>query len=435
MAPAFFFELGVPSQNPENSMMNQIALLFFSVCYLTSAWASNGAGYGGGESPALKTAYLYLGSALHQIRLGVDREQLGSAEACARINEPAICRTLGSLTQNQKKQVAEFLVRHVEGLIKSWTDLQVSFTAELILVTGPNGEKISVAARTKLDSSGEVTFNEGSINTLSSYGLMALVAHELGHKQKIEKGDNGFRGGFLQDNEVFGEFKQADGGRVFLDAMGATLAAYQMQHQGQVPVASIEGCRKDSVAHLLKNATYFGEKGGRGLASLNPGEMVASVALSQFIAGIHSRDFTLSIWVKSEGDAETKTARLILSNIDYEAKNPHGLELAQLKNGNLGVVIGDKSIADTGAALTAGRFHQVGIRRKDEQVAIFLDGKKVKTIEAHLPQFASETNVFVGRAAKPAAGFWEGNIPLISVTERALSDDDMKKSFLCPGAV
>lgn len=78
---------------------------------------------------------------------------------------------------------------------------------EPLLVTGPDGKPMVVAARTELGPLGPIELNRDAIKTMLPTQVLFLIAHEFQHKSN-------FRGVFVDDNTAIGPFVN---GRELLD--------------------------------------------------------------------------------------------------------------------------------------------------------------------------------------------------------------------------
>lgn len=94
-----------------------------------------------------------------------------------------------------------------------------------LLVEGPDGEMMSVTARTSLSAEGVIEFHRDSVKTLIPTQVLFLLAHEFQHKVQ-------FQGKFISDNEVIGPFSD---GRELLDTIASALVhvAIQKGHIGR----------------------------------------------------------------------------------------------------------------------------------------------------------------------------------------------------------
>ena len=84
---------------------------------------------------------------------------------------------------------------------------------ETLLVIGPDGKPMPVAARTQLGPSGEVEFNRDAIKLMAPTQILFLMAHEFNHKSS-------YQGRYLTDNEPFGPFAT---GRELIDSVAASV--------------------------------------------------------------------------------------------------------------------------------------------------------------------------------------------------------------------
>lgn len=84
---------------------------------------------------------------------------------------------------------------------------------EPLLVQGPDGKLMPVAARTRLGPQGEVEFHRDSIRLMAPTLVLFLIAHEFNHKAL-------YQGYYVTDNEPIGPFAT---GRELLDMVAAAV--------------------------------------------------------------------------------------------------------------------------------------------------------------------------------------------------------------------
>jgi len=82
-----------------------------------------------------------------------------------------------------------------------------------LVVMGPDGKPMSVAARTELGSGGVIEFHRDSIKLMAPVQILFLLAHEFQHKVSYENK-------FVTDDEVIGPFSS---GRELLDSVARAL--------------------------------------------------------------------------------------------------------------------------------------------------------------------------------------------------------------------
>jgi len=84
---------------------------------------------------------------------------------------------------------------------------------EPLLVQGPDGKPMPVAARTGLEAQGEVEFHRDSIKLMPPATILLLMAHEFQHKSF-------YNGHYVSDNEIIGPFRN---GRELIDTVAAAI--------------------------------------------------------------------------------------------------------------------------------------------------------------------------------------------------------------------
>lgn len=132
-------------------------------------------------------------------------------------NEIDYCTNLKELSSDQKDFCLQvFTESFTQFLILNLDTSKVKFILkeEQLLVYGPDGKPMPVAARTMLDKESPIEFHRDSIKYYSPYQTFLLIVHELGHKII-------FRGKYIDDDTPIGPFAS---GRELLDAMAKSLA-------------------------------------------------------------------------------------------------------------------------------------------------------------------------------------------------------------------
>lgn len=92
-----------------------------------------------------------------------------------------------------------------------------------LIVQGPDGKPMPVAARTTLDSQGEIEFHRDSIKLMPPTMILFLMAHEFQHKSVYDNH-------YVTDNEAIGPFRN---GRELLDTV-ATAIVEVAKRKGKV---------------------------------------------------------------------------------------------------------------------------------------------------------------------------------------------------------
>jgi hypothetical protein len=84
---------------------------------------------------------------------------------------------------------------------------------EPLLVLGPDGKPMPVAARTALDSTGEIEYHRDSLKLMAPANILFLMAHEFQHKSVFENH-------YVTDNEIIGPFRN---GRELIDTVASAI--------------------------------------------------------------------------------------------------------------------------------------------------------------------------------------------------------------------
>jgi hypothetical protein len=137
-----------------------------------------------------------------------------------------------------------------------------------LLVEGPDGKPMPVAARTALGPHGEVEFHRDSIKLMPPDQVLFLMAHEFQHKALYENRS-------LTDNEVLGPFRN---GRELLDTVAGALVE-AAKRKGKV--GSQYGLRDSFDCKMDVNGTGFGVKASSPRMFLSPDLMSYESSLSK----------------------------------------------------------------------------------------------------------------------------------------------------------
>jgi hypothetical protein len=132
-------------------------------------------------------------------------------------NEKDYCVNLKELSPEKKDFCLQFFNESVtQFLMLNLDPSKVKFILkeEPLLVSGPDGTPMPVAARTTMDKESPIEFHRDSIKFYSPYQTLFLLSHELGHKII-------FRGKFIGDNTPIGPFTS---GRELLDSVAKSVA-------------------------------------------------------------------------------------------------------------------------------------------------------------------------------------------------------------------
>jgi hypothetical protein len=291
---------------------------------------------------------------------------------------------------------------------------------------------------TELGPKGPVKITSQAVSSATALGLLALIAHEFGHKVKA----GNVAKDYVEDNKEVGPFKGPGGGRRFLDAMGAAIALYIYDHVAVVPLTfpdSTLPCVADDVSAGFTSARYFNTPSPEELnKDFEAGGQRVDVAV-EYLNKISHGDFTIAIWAKIDGEAAAETSddsgRLLFSTYDHRDMYIGGVELARLPNGNFGAYVGTRKYFDSTVKFTPDVFHHLVLRRKDKLIRFFFDGKGAKqeiaSYEGTVGNLRTYVHAYIGRAANPAMSFWKGNIAAVSLYNKPLTDDTIQKLYQC----
>jgi hypothetical protein len=135
-----------------------------------------------------------------------------------------LCQTLLQLSDEQRKFCRRFLNETSPDYLRlNSGSPRVPFevTTEPLWVSNAFGQRRPVDAVTRPGPEGSVQFHLPRLNEYSPSSLVALIGHELGHKVAFAGKLH-----FVDDNSPQGPFSDPEGGRQFLDTVGAALAIY-----------------------------------------------------------------------------------------------------------------------------------------------------------------------------------------------------------------
>ncbi|MNS61526.1 hypothetical protein D3C72_945560 [compost metagenome] len=125
------------------------------------------------------------------------------------------CR-LKNLNDQQSSFCRDFVLQIAEQLLRlNQQNDKTKFVLKEnpLIVSGPDGRPMSVAARTELGASGVIEFHRDSIKLMAPAQILFLITHEFQHKVS-------FQNRFVTDNEVIGPFAS---GRELLDSVAVAL--------------------------------------------------------------------------------------------------------------------------------------------------------------------------------------------------------------------
>lgn len=132
-----------------------------------------------------------------------------------------ICDSLQNLTPDQRADCTLFAQQVLKPILALNVPLNPTpfvLRDEPLIVIGPDGNPMPVAARTELGPQGPIEFHRPSIALLSPSQMVLLMAHEFGHKAA-------FRGANVEDNPPVMSFPN---GRLLLDSFGAAISSWAM---------------------------------------------------------------------------------------------------------------------------------------------------------------------------------------------------------------
>jgi hypothetical protein len=198
--------------------VKKIFLFLWIVLIATQASASTFVGNGGNSTDVeLQVTLLQIKKTLSQIQ-----SQPSQAENLCRCAESLeghqICENLKSLNADQNKECRSKLTSSAAdmlNLLNHAKGVQFIWTLEAMEVSEKMGrreaEGVAVASENK------IFLNREQFLKLKDYERIYLITHELGHLVTFDKK-------FLKDDDHIGAFKQADGGRQFLNSLGSAVA-------------------------------------------------------------------------------------------------------------------------------------------------------------------------------------------------------------------
>jgi hypothetical protein len=139
--------------------------------------------------------------------------------------QEAVCKGQG-LTPQMERDCAIFLRTVTDAMVRFHSGprhLPFELSKDPVTVIGPDGSSLRVAAKTLTGPEGSVTFDYGLILRRSPKLLMALVAHETGHKVEFRHGIRQNPRLYIEDDAPVLAFAT---GRALLDAAGLAIANF-----------------------------------------------------------------------------------------------------------------------------------------------------------------------------------------------------------------
>lgn len=203
----------------------RLLILWSAINFISIAKASTGVGSGGDVIDLyLESTRLSLLDSLESL---VSKPSNGDSlcDCKADPNNNPLCGKLRALTPDQRQLCRAFILETASEIITlnlgrpSRSRVPFLLSMEPITVADPNGNLRPVSAATPLGPDGPITFHYDSVRMLSPMFILALIAHEFGHKAT-------FRGEIIDDNPIIAAFDFPGGGRALLDAVGAGVAWY-----------------------------------------------------------------------------------------------------------------------------------------------------------------------------------------------------------------
>jgi hypothetical protein len=296
---------------------------------------------------------------------------------------------------------------------------------------------------------------------MSAYQQIQLLFHENLHKVLFtpEGQTTGF---YLRDFQTVTGFPQANGGLLFLNAMGAALSSYVASSIGTTPVSypnATDVCRPPEVQLNILQAPYFipPSQADFNNSSTDPGGQTVPAAAA-VLDQISDGEFTITAWVNPDpalDDAIYNGGHAIFSNIDQSTRScsRFGLNLYRSYDGKLAVFAGQEESLDSGLALSAGVFHHVVARKQNGVISTFVDGVAGATTPAFYDsdgvQEGSAVSTVVCTSLYPTVAkgvengrgrclntqtcmeYFKGNIAQIEIYRSALSDAQIRSLYEC----
>ncbi len=154
--------------------------------------------------------------------LETTRYSLRQTAEFLKTNPNSICGFNEMLTREQQKDCGNFaqeVISQVIALNAPQSSTAFVLRNDSLMVEGPDGVSMPVAARTQLGKDGPIEFHRSSIEFLSPTLMLSLIAHEFGHKVK-------FSDRHIQDNLPIMSFSR---GRDLLDAFGKAITYWAIR--------------------------------------------------------------------------------------------------------------------------------------------------------------------------------------------------------------
>lgn len=223
--------------------------------------------YGGGDptDEKLASGRERLRQSFGLLKAGMDVAQLCTADACAAAYDSALCQAVRSLTPPQAEKCRSFLLGRLDQLERAADPSRSPFrlTDETLRVPDAGGALRPVAAMTKhAAEEGPITWHRETVRGLPLETVVALFVHELGHRVGLDDATR-----VIRDEAALPPFQT---GRQFLDAIGAAMALYAMEHSVPrqsppafppgIELAEACGAARDTVDRFLLGVGLDAEK-------------------------------------------------------------------------------------------------------------------------------------------------------------------------------
>lgn len=198
--------------------MIKFIISIFLVLPLSWAKASTFVGNGGNSKDVeLQVTLLQIQKSLKQIQEeGPQNSTL--CECDLNLEGHQLCEVLKSLNTEQKNQCKEELFQASGLMLKLLQDpkgVQIIWTLEAMQVSEKAGLRQAEGVAVVKDK--KIFLNREQFLDLKDYERIYLLSHELGHLVPFDQK-------YIPDDEKFKDFQQNDGGRQFLNAIGASVA-------------------------------------------------------------------------------------------------------------------------------------------------------------------------------------------------------------------
>lgn len=399
----------------------------------------NGQGYGGGDT-ILSGVRKLLIRGLKRFQGGFEASTFAAQVNCDLLRSAVLCQRINSMTKEQRAFVNAFL----KSTIKQFIDLNTTknptgliVVSEKLSLNDSKGATRDLGAMTVIGPYGDIIFSESALIVITDRERVALLAHEFGHKVS-------FNGKYITDNDPIGPFTGSDGGRKFLDAFGASVAAYLAQTENKASIYTNTNPVCDTVSNTLdiEYAPYFG--------AAPEGEIVDqqhSNEANSFLNSITTGNFAVSIWAQLDEEAANdhsdEAYNILFSNFDLDDRYMGGLSLFRGKEGNFWIYAGNDKGFDTGLNFTGGVYHHIVAVKNGNQLASFMDGKKGAVADSRYINRFDDSDVSpgtlksflpsaqVGRAANPTLSYWQGRIARIQIINKAITESEVQTLYKC----